>query len=50
AQGWEKYTGTEGIFIGMKTFGTSAPAKQAFKKFSITTENIINTAKDLVKK
>ena len=50
AQGWEKYTGTDGVFIGMKTFGTSAPAKQAFKKFSITTENIINTAKDLVKK
>jgi transketolase len=50
AQGWEKYIGTEGIFVGMSTFGTSAPAKQAFQKFGITTENIIKTAKGLVKK
>jgi transketolase len=49
-QGWEKYIGTNGIFIGMSTFGTSAPAKQAFKKFGITTENISNAAKKLVKK
>ncbi|MHC4265328.1 MAG: transketolase [Planctomycetota bacterium] len=45
AQGWEKYIGNNGLFIGMSTFGTSAPAKQAFKKFGITTENIITAVK-----
>ncbi|MHC4131775.1 MAG: transketolase [Planctomycetota bacterium] len=48
-QGWEKYIGTNGLFIGMSTFGTSAPAKQAFEKFGITTKNIITAAKKAVK-
>ena len=39
--GWERYIGTDGIFIGMKGFGASAPAKDLYKHFGITAENVI---------
>ena len=44
-QGWNKYLGDKGIFIGMSSFGASAPAKTCFEKFGITTENVILAAK-----
>ncbi|MCT4635806.1 MAG: transketolase [Rickettsiales bacterium] len=43
-QGWEKYIGRNGIFIGMKSFGASAPAKELYKYFAITKENIVQKA------
>ena len=47
--GWEKYIGRNGKFIGMDSFGASAPAKDLFKHFGITVENIIKQAEELVK-
>jgi transketolase len=44
-QGWYKYLGDKGIFVGLSTFGASAPAKICFEKFGITTENVINATK-----
>jgi transketolase len=44
-QGWNKYLGDKGIFIGMSSFGASAPAKTCFEKFGITTENVTQAAK-----
>ena len=44
-QGWSKWLGDKGIFIGMSSFGASAPAKVCFEKFSITTENVIQAVK-----
>jgi len=44
-QGWNKYLGDRGIFIGMSSFGASAPAKTCFEKFGITAENVILAAK-----
>ncbi len=35
-QGWERFIGEDGIFIGMSSFGASAPADQLFKHFGIT--------------
>ncbi len=43
--GWSKWLGEKGIFIGMSSFGASAPAKICFEKFGITVENIIIAAK-----
>jgi transketolase len=43
--GWHKYLGDKGIFIGMSSFGASAPAKVCFEKFGITVENAIAAAK-----
>ncbi len=43
--GWSKWLGDNGIFIGMSSFGASAPAKVCFEKFGITVENITKAAK-----
>ena len=45
-QGWERFIGDQGHFIGMSGFGASAPAERLYKAFEITTENIIKTAKN----
>ncbi|MHC4580661.1 MAG: transketolase [Planctomycetota bacterium] len=44
-QGWHKYIGDSGVFVGMSSFGASAPAKICFEKFGITTENVVKAAK-----
>jgi transketolase len=43
--GWHKYLGDKGIFIGMSSFGASAPYKVCFEKFGITVEKTIEAAK-----
>ena len=40
--GWERYIGSNGIFIGMKGFGASAPAKDLYKHFGITSDHVVN--------
>ncbi|MUJ37589.1 transketolase [Aliivibrio fischeri] len=45
---WYKYVGFGGKIIGMTTFGESAPAAELFKMFGFTTENVVNTAKELL--
>ncbi|QFT27864.1 transketolase [Vibrio aquimaris] len=45
---WYKYVGFDGRIIGMTTFGESAPAGELFKMFGFTTENVLNTAKELL--
>jgi transketolase len=37
-QGWDSLIGTDGIFIGMSTFGASGPYEQLYEKFGITAE------------
>ncbi len=48
--GWHKYIGDKGIFIGMSSFGASAPAKVCFEKFGITSDAVIKAAKKLNEK
>lgn len=43
-QGWEKLLGENGAFIGMKSFGASAPAEVLYEKFGITTAAIVAAA------
>jgi transketolase len=38
--GWDKYIGANGIFIGVDSFGLSGKAKDLYKHFGITVENI----------
>ncbi|AEO07915.1 transketolase [Buchnera aphidicola] len=38
---WYKYVGINGLIIGMKTFGASAPAEDLFKKFGFTIDNVV---------
>ena len=37
-QGWDRFIGSDGIFIGMDGFGASGPYKQLYKHFGITAE------------
>ena len=46
-QGWSKYLGPGGLFIGMSGFGASAPAGTLMKHFGFTVENIVATARQL---
>lgn len=39
--GWERYTGTDGLQIGLDRFGASAPAEALFEKFGFTAEAIV---------
>ncbi|MDX2072790.1 MAG: transketolase [Alphaproteobacteria bacterium] len=43
--GWEKYIGENGIFIGMKGFGASAPAPDLYRHFGITAEAVVAEVK-----
>jgi len=49
AFGWERYVGTSGRVIGMNTFGASAPLKELQKKFGFDPNNLVETAKSLLK-
>jgi transketolase len=40
-QGWERYTGRRGLFIGMSGFGLSAPAEDLFNHFGLTTKAVV---------
>ena len=43
--GWERYTGSDGVRLGMKTFGASAPLKELLKRFGFTVDNVVAAAK-----
>ena len=47
-QGWSKYLGTAGRFIGMNRFGASAPAGELYEHFGITAENVVAAAGELL--
>lgn len=44
-QGWESFIGHDGAFIGMSTFGASAPASALFEHFGITADAVVEAAK-----
>ena len=39
--GWERYTGTDGLRIGIDRFGASAPAEDLFQRFGFTAAAIV---------
>jgi len=44
-QGWDRYLGPRGQFIGMDRFGASAPEGVLMKKYGFTVEHVVATAK-----
>jgi len=46
--GWEKYVGSEGISLGLKSFGKSAPGKILYKDFNLTSDNVVRIAKKML--
>ena len=43
--GWDRYIGHKGAFIGMKSFGESAPYQDLYKHFGITADAVVAAAK-----
>ena len=48
--GWEKYVGEKGFSLGMKSFGKSAPIKDLYEHFNLTSNNIVELAKKMLGK
>ncbi len=49
-QGWHKYIGRGGGFVGMRGFGASAPYAQLMEHFGLTAESVVMHAKALLGK
>ena len=43
-QGWDAIIGSDGAFVGMASFGASAPYKDLYKHFGITPEKVAEAA------
>ncbi|UCH38544.1 MAG: transketolase [Gammaproteobacteria bacterium] len=47
-EGWYKYVGSDGIIIGIDTFGESAPAKELFAYFGFTVSKVVEAVNGLL--
>ena len=45
---WKKFVGENGICFGIDNFGKSAPYKDVYKYFGLTTERIVNKIKKMI--
>jgi transketolase len=50
SMGWERYIGEDGAFIGMQSYGASAPFKDLYKHFGITAEAAADAALSRLRK
>ncbi len=48
-QGWDAVIGEDGIFVGMSSFGSSAPYKDLYAHFGITPEAVVDKVKARLK-
>jgi transketolase len=48
--GWERWLGPSGIFVGMQSFGASAPAAKLYEHFGITAAKVAEAARQLLSK
>ncbi len=48
-QGWDAIIGSHGAFVGMTTFGASAPYKELYQHFGITAEHVAQAALSALK-
>ena len=48
--GWEKYIGQNGSSLGMKSFGKSAPIKDLYNHFNLTSDEVVKLAKKILGK
>ena len=46
--GWERYVGSNGVVIGIDTFGASAPANILYEEYGITAKAVVEAAKSLL--
>jgi len=48
--GWEKYVGSDGTSLGLKSFGKSAPYKSIYEDFNLTSDSVVMIAKKMLDK
>ena len=46
--GWEALLGGNSAFVGMSSFGASAPANELYQHFGITADAVADAAKKLI--
>ena len=44
-QGWGRFIGEDGVFVGMTGFGASAPAEVLYDKFGVTADAVVAAAR-----
>ncbi|WP_455476261.1 transketolase [Bartonella sp. B17] len=49
-QGWDRFIGNEGIFIGMNGFGASGTMEALYEHFGITCENVVEIVEKKLEK
>jgi transketolase len=47
--GWDRFIGSDGVFIGMNSFGASGPAEELFEHFGITADAAVDAAEAKLK-
>ena len=47
-QGWDRYLGFGGRFVGVEKFGASAPYERVLKEYGITEEHVLEVAKSIL--
>ena len=47
---WKKYIGKKGLSLGVETFGESAPYKEVYDHFNLTSDKIVNLIKKILKR
>ncbi|MDP6680756.1 MAG: transketolase [Pelagibacteraceae bacterium] len=46
--GWEKYVGSDGISLGIRSFGKSAPFNKLYENFNLTSNTVTKIAKKML--
>jgi len=47
---WQKYIGENGVAFGIDNFGKSAPYKEIYEHFGLTSKNIVKKVKEMINK
>ncbi|HET8701216.1 MAG TPA: transketolase [Nitrococcus sp.] len=45
---WLRFVGPQGRILGLSTFGESAPGPDVYRRFGLTTDNVVEAAKSLL--
>jgi len=49
SQGWDRWLGPQGRFIGIDRFGASAPYGELYEQFGITARHVADTALEVMR-
>ena len=46
--GWERYVGSDGVSLGLRRFGASAPGPVVYEKLGFSVEHVVEAAVGLL--